>query len=246
MKKTVVITGAASGLGRALSKNLVSLGATVVLLDLNWDELKAFKEELVSEPGKVEISLLDVSSYSATQEVFREVFHLFPDASGLVNCAGITRDGMFHKLSESQFDDVIDVNLKGVHNCAQAFVKNIISRRESAEIVNISSVAYLGNIGQSNYAASKAGVVALTRSLALELSRKGIRVNAVAPGLMDTKMIETIPEKIKAAMIDRIPLKRLGTTEEFSHMVQFLLSDESSYLTGQIIHLDGGLTLGVL
>jgi 3-oxoacyl-[acyl-carrier protein] reductase len=163
-----------------------------------------------------------------------------------VNNAGILRDAMLDKMSEDEFDAVVRVNLKGVFLCTQAFVKAVRTRGGRGSIVNISSISYHGNIGQTNYAAAKAGVVGMTKTWALELARHHIRVNAVAPGIMETEMTASIPEKVKEQMLARIPLKRMGRPEEFAAAVAFLASEESSYMTGHVLELDGGSSVGGL
>ena len=189
------------------------------------------------------ISNHDVSDHSAANSLVDEAKKTFGRIDVLVNNAGITRDSMLHKLTEEKWDEVIRVNLKGPFNMGQACAKVMMENRYG-KIVNLSSIAWLGNIGQTNYSASKAGVVGLTRTWALELARYQINVNAIAPGLIDTQMTQSIPAEVKEKFIAKIPMRRIGKPEDIAAIVCFLASDEANYVTGQCIQIDGGLTTG--
>jgi 3-oxoacyl-[acyl-carrier protein] reductase len=184
---------------------------------------------------------LDVSCFGDVDEFFQEVVNEFHRVDVLVNNSGITRDALFLRMSESQWDEALAVNLKGVFNCAKAVVKLMVKQR-SGRIINISSVTgQIGNIGQANYAASKAGIMGFTKSLARELAVRGITVNAVAPGFINTDMTENLPDKAKEFFLNQIPMGRIGEPEEVAEVVYWLASEGASYITGQVIHVNGGL-----
>jgi 3-oxoacyl-[acyl-carrier protein] reductase len=184
---------------------------------------------------------LDVSCFGDVDEFFQEVVNEFHRVDVLVNNSGITRDALFLRMSESQWDEALSVNLKGVFNCAKAAVKLMVKQR-SGRIINISSVVgQIGNIGQTNYAASKAGIMGFTKSLARELAARGITVNAVAPGFINTDMTENLPGKAKEFFLNQIPMGRIGEPEEVAEVVYWLASEGASYITGQVIHVNGGL-----
>jgi NAD(P)-dependent dehydrogenase (short-subunit alcohol dehydrogenase family) len=189
------------------------------------------------------VSTHDVSVTTQAQALVAEAKQTFGRVDILVNNAGITRDSMLHKLTEEKWDEVIRVNLKGPFNMGQACAK-VMMEQKYGKIVNLASIAWLGNIGQSNYSASKAGVVGLTRTWALELSRYQINVNAIAPGLIDTQMTQAIPAEVKEKFIAKIPMHRMGKPEDIAAIIAFLASDEANYITGQCIQIDGGLTTG--
>ena len=187
----------------------------------------------------------DVSSYTAAQELVKEAHNRFNRIDILINNAGITRDALLHKLSEEKWDEVIRVNLKGTFNMGQACAR-IMMEQKSGKIINLSSVAAKGNMGQTNYSASKAGVVGMTSTWALELSKYNINVNAIAPGFIDSVLTQQIPSEVKEKFIQKIPLKRIGQPEDIAQLVCFLVSDYASYITGQTIHCDGGLSAGII
>ncbi|MGE0615389.1 MAG: 3-oxoacyl-ACP reductase FabG [Bacteriovoracia bacterium] len=241
--KIALVTGSGRGLGSETALELAKRGAHVVVNDLGVDGAQAVAQQIEALGRKTLVSQHDVSDYKAAQALAEEVKAKFGTVDILVNNAGITRDSMLHKLTEEKWDEVIRVNLKGPFNMGQACAR-IMMEKKSGKIVNLSSVAWHGNIGQTNYSASKAGVVGLTRTWALELSRYNVNVNAIAPGMMDTILTQQIPAEIREKFVQRIPLKRMGSAKDVAHLVAFLVSDQAAYITGQTIELDGGLTVG--
>lgn len=241
--KVAIITGAGRGLGAATALRMAREGAHLVINDISVDAAKATAAEVEKLGRRALVSSHDVSNTTAAAELVAEAKKTFGRVDILVNNAGITRDSMLHKLSEEKFDEVIRVNLKGPFNMGQACAK-IMMEQNYGKIVNLSSIAWLGNIGQTNYSASKAGVVGLTRTWALELSRYQINVNAVAPGLIDTQMTQAIPSEVKDKFISKIPMRRIGKPDDIAAIICFLSSDEANYVTGQCIQVDGGLTTG--
>jgi 3-oxoacyl-[acyl-carrier protein] reductase len=242
--KVAIITGSGRGLGAATALLLAREGANIVVNDLDEENAKSVAAEIEKLGRKALISHHDVSDYKSAQALVAETKAKLGRVDILVNNAGITRDSMLAKLTEEKFDEVIRVNLKGPFNMGQAAAQ-VMAEQKYGKIVNFASVAWLGNIGQSNYSASKAGVVGLTRTWALELARFGINVNVIAPGFFDTTMTQSIPPEVKDKFLSRIPLHRMGKPEEIAKLVAYLASDDSSYITGQVIHMDGGLSIGI-
>lgn len=241
--KIAIVTGSGRGLGAATALRLAQDGAHVVINDLNADNAKSTAAEIEKLGRRILVSTHDVSDYKSANALVDQVKAEFGRVDILVNNAGITRDSMLHKLTEEKWDEVIRVNLKGPFNMGQACAK-LMMEQKYGKIVNLASVAWLGNIGQTNYAASKAGVVGMTRTWALELARHNINVNAIAPGLIDSALTQAIPAEVKEKLIAKIPLRRIGDPKDIANIVAFLASDESSYVTGQCIQIDGGLTTG--
>lgn len=243
LNRVAIVTGSGRGLGAATALRLAAEGANVVINDLSREHAEAVAKEIEKLGRKTLLSTHDVSSTTEANALVDEVKSKFGRVDILVNNAGITRDSLLVKLTEEKWDEVIRVNLKGPFNMGQACAK-IMVEQKYGKIVNLASIAWLGNIGQTNYAASKAGVVGLTRTWALELARYQINVNAIAPGLIDTQMTQAIPQEVKDKFIQKIPFKRIGKPEDIASIVAFLSSDEANYITGQCIQVDGGLTTG--
>ncbi|MEF3280218.1 MAG: 3-oxoacyl-[acyl-carrier-protein] reductase [Elusimicrobiota bacterium] len=239
--KVAIITGAASGIGKRIAEKFAESKANLVLTDIN-DDIKVRAEELAKNYSISAIGLKhNVSIEQQCKEVVEKTIEIFKKIDILINNAGITRDGLAIKMKEEDFDSVISVNLKGPFLMSKhSFV--YMSKQRSGKIVNISSiVGQTGQAGQANYSASKAGLIGLTKSLAREFARRNINVNAIAPGFIATKMTEKLDEKAISTIIQQIPLQRLGTVDDVANLALFLSSDESSYITGQVIGVNGGL-----
>lgn len=242
--KCAIVTGASRGIGRAIAKKLASLGANIVLnYRSNDEEALKVKEELLSYGVDVFLYKCDISDFNAVEEMIKASKEKFGKVDIMINNAGITKDTLLLRMKEEDFDKVIEVNLKGVFNCLKA-ITPVMVRQKFGKIVNISSVVGLvGNAGQVNYAASKAGVIGMTKSLAKEVGSRGITVNAVAPGFIDTDMTEVLGEKFKEEAKKSIPLKRLGKPEDVAGAVAYLVGNEASYITGQVLNVDGGMVM---
>lgn len=242
--RVALVTGAGRGLGAATALRFAQEGASIVINDVNQENADAIAAQITSLGAKTLVSTHDISDYSAAKAMIAETISQFGRIDILVNNAGITRDAMFHKLSEEKFDEVIRINVKGVFNCAQAASAHMTTQKYG-RIINLASISALGNIGQTNYSASKAAVIGMTKTMALELARHNITVNAIAPGLFDSVLTQQIPEEVKGKLISRIPLNRIGNPNEIGSLAAFLASEEASYLTGQTIYIDGGLSVGI-
>ncbi len=241
--RVAIVTGAGSGIGAATAKRLALEGAAVVVADWNGDSAGKVASEIQAVGGKAEGVKCDVSKKAEVEAMVKTALGKFGGLQILVNNAGITRDGFAKKLGEDKWDEVLAVNLKGTFLCCQAAMLPMMEKNYG-RIVNTASVAVLGNPGQANYSASKAGVIGLTRTLALELSRNNITVNCVAPGATDTAMFNGVPEEIKQKIVGSIPLKRMAKPEEIAALHAFLASDDASYITGQVVFCDGGSSVG--
>lgn len=242
--KTALVTGASRGIGEEIAKTLAADGAFVVV---NYNGSKEAAEQVVSEiraqGGEAEAFGCNVSDFSAVAAMIKDIVEKHGSLDILVNNAGITRDNLIMKMKEEDFDSVISINLKGTFNTAKHAAKQML-RQKSGCIVNISSVSgVMGNAGQVNYAASKAGVIGLTKSLARELAPREIRVNAIAPGFVETDMTKQLSENVIEAGKSQIPFRRFGTPKEIAGAVKFLVSEEASYITGQVLHVDGGMAM---
>ena len=242
--KTALVTGAARGIGKAIALKFASEGANVAFTDLVIDENgKATEEEIAALGVKAKGYASNAADFAQTETVVNQVKEDFGSIDILVNNAGITKDGLMMRMSEAQWDAVINVNLKSAFNFIHACTP-IMMRQRSGSIINMSSVVGVhGNAGQCNYAASKAGLIALAKSIGQEIGSRGIRANAIAPGFIDTAMTQALPEDIRKAWIQNIPLRRAGTVEDIANVATFLASDLSSYVTGQVIQVDGGMNM---
>jgi len=237
--KVALITGAAQGIGRAMAEAFAREGAKVALNDVNQELVTAVADRIRASGSDSVAIVADTSDRLAVEKMFHRILQEFGKLDVLVNNAGITRDAFLHKMTEEQWRTVIDINLTGVFFCLQAGA-NIMREAGSGSIINISSDARFGNIGQSNYSASKEGIVGLTRTAAREFARKNVRVNAISPGPINTEMLRAVPEKAMEKLLASVPMGRVGTVEELSELALFLASDRSSYITGQVINCDGG------
>ena len=242
--KVALVTGASRGIGREIALTLAGYGATVIV-NYNGSEEKA--EEVVGKikeaGGKAEAIRCNVVEFDRSKELIDQVIKSYGKLDILVNNAGITRDNLIRKMSEADFDDVIAVNLKGAFNCIRHASRQMLKQR-GGRIINISSVSgVMGNAGQANYCASKAGIIGLTKSVARELGSRGITSNCVAPGFIKTEMTDVLSEDVKQSMGEQIPLKRFGETRDIAEAVAFLASDSASYITGQVLQVDGGMAM---
>lgn len=240
--KVAVITGGARGIGFAVAKRYLDEGARVALWDILEETVKEAREKLAGS-GEVRAYVVDVTSSEQVKAAMDRVEADLGPVDIMVNNAGITRDSMVHKMSDEAWDAVINVNLKGVFTCGREAAGRMRTRGTGVIINTTSIVGSFGNIGQTNYAASKAGVIGMTRTWAKELGRKGVRVNAVAPGFTMTEMMGTVPEKVLDMIRDKTPLNRLGQPGEIAAAFAYLASDDAAFVTGQVLGVDGGLVL---
>ena len=242
--KTAVITGGSRGIGLAIAKKLAAGGANIAVLYVGDEsEGAAAKAELEQYGTKIEQFFCDVSDFEKSKAVSEQVIEEFGKVDILINNAGITRDKLVLNMEESDFDAVINVNLKGTFNMIKHFYKHFMKNRGGRIVSTSSIVGLIGNAGQANYSASKAGIIGLTKSVARELAGRNVTVNAVAPGYIGTDMTNVLPDKVKETMKAQIPAKRIGTPEDVANVVAFLCSDEAAYVTGEVIRVDGGLAI---
>ena len=241
--KVAIITGGGQGIGKATALRFAEEGADIAIVDMNEETGQAAVAEIEGLRRRSKFFKVDVASHAEAHQMAEDVKGHFGKIDILLNNAGILRDGQLLKMSEEQFDSVIDVNLKGAFNCTQAVAPHMIEQN-SGRIMNASSVVGLyGNFGQSNYVASKAGIIGMTKVWARELGRKGICVNAVAPGFIGTEMVKAMPEKIVNWMIEKVPLGRMGDPKEVANVYLFLASDDAAYVNGTVISVDGGVVV---
>ena len=242
--KTVVVTGGSRGIGKAIALEFGKNRANVVINYVSSDiEARKVAEEIKGLGGNAILVKGDVSSFEEGKKLIDETVKAFGTIDVLINNAGITKDGLIMRMKEEQFDKVLDINLKGVFNTCKSAVSYMLKQR-SGKIINISSVVgVVGNAGQANYAASKAGVIGLTKSIAKEVGTRGITVNAIAPGFIKSDMTDVLSEKVKEGMLGLIPLGRFGAVEDIAKTVAFLASEGGDYITGQVINVDGGMVM---
>ena len=239
--KKALVTGSGGGIGKSIALLLADMGADIAVNDVTLENAQLTAKEIIAKGRNALVSEADVSSPVEVKKMFGAIAADFGRLDILVNNAGITRDSLLMKMGENQWDQVMDVNLKGVFLCCK-YAAKMMSEQEYGKIINIASAsAQMGNIGQVNYAASKGGVISMTKTLAKELARYKINVNAVAPGFIKTPMTQTVPEKVETYLIGQIPLKHAGEPEEVANAAVFLASDMSAYITGQILSVNGGM-----
>lgn len=241
--KVGIITGAARGIGQATAYQYAREGARVVVCDLNLEMLQETLDELTKMGAEKLAYAVDVTDRTTVEKMVVDVVAQWGRIDVLVNNAGITADAQLKKMSEADFDKVIDINLKGVFNCTQLVVPHMIEQGGGVVLNASSVVGVYGNFGQTNYAATKWGVIGMTKTWAKELGKNGIRVNAVAPGFILTPMVQKMPENVLDMMKDKSPLKRLGTPEDIAHAYAWLASDEAGFITGTVLSVDGGVVL---
>jgi len=241
-QKVAIVTGAGRGIGKAIAINLAKAGANVVVSDIIFKNVEEVSTE-IKEMGLESIAIkTDVSNWEDCQDLIKGTMEKYKKIDILVNNAGINKDSMLHKMTKEQWDLVIKVDLTGVFNCTQP--TSIVMRdQQFGRIINISSISRLGNIGQANYSAAKAGLIGFTKTLAKELARKNITVNAICPGFIDTDMTREVPEKIWDLMVSKIPAGKVGKPSDIANLIIFLSSDEASYITGEVITVGGGIVL---
>jgi len=242
--QVAVITGASRGIGRQIARSMAEEGA-IVIINYNGSKARADEtaEEIRSFGGQAETYQCDVSDFNQAAGLMEYVVKTYGRVDILVNNAGITRDNLLMKMSEEEFDAVLNTNLKGAFNCIRHVSRQMIKQR-SGKIINISSVSgVLGNAGQANYSASKAGIIGLTKSAAREMASRNITVNAIAPGFIDTEMTQVLSESVRMAAEAQIPMKRFGKTEDIANMAVFLASEKAGYITGQVMSVDGGMAM---
>jgi len=241
--KVALITGAARGIGQAIAMTFAKEGADIVVADVNLETAQKTASEIEGLGRKALALEMDVTSYEKVEEGINKILDKMGKVDILVNNAGITKDNLLLRMSQAEWDAVINVNLKGTFNCIKAVSRPMVKQR-SGRIISIASIiGLIGNPGQANYAASKAGIIALTKTVAKELASRNINANAVAPGFIQTEMTAKLPEEIKKKMLEAIPLAKLGTPQDVANLCLFLASDESSYITGQVITIDGGMVM---
>lgn len=242
--RVAIITGSARGIGRAIAEKLAFLGADIIVADIRIETASATAEEITQTTGRRTLPVeVNVADYASVQTMVEQAIKTFGHVDILVNNAGITRDTLIMRMEETDWDAVLNVNLKGVFNCSKAIVRSMM-KQHYGRIVNISSVSgQAGQAGQTNYSASKAGVIGFTKALARELASRQITVNAVAPGFIPTVLTNDLPEELKESILKVTPIGRMGKPEEVAVAVAFLASEEAAYITGQVLAVDGGMVM---
>jgi len=240
--KVALVTGSGRGIGRVISLALAREGAKIIVNDYIEENAKSVAEEIKSNGGEAEYFQCNVANFEETNNMIKAVLKNNP-VDILINNAGITRDTLLVRMKESDWDEVLSVNLKSIFNCTQALAKSMMKQRYG-RIINISSiVGLIGNEGQANYAASKSGIIGFSKTVARELATRGVTVNVIAPGFIQTAMTEKLSDEAREKLFASIPMKRLGTPEDIAPLVVFLCSDNASYITGQVINVDGGIAM---
>jgi len=241
--RVAIVTGGSRGIGKQICLKLASEGAKIAIFDIEETLLKEVAEQIRHMGSEVLLLRVDISDFEKVDRAVKEVIDRFGRIDILVNNAGVNEDKLLLRMREKDWDKVLQVNLKGTFNCLRAVIRTMVKQREG-KIINISSVVGLrGNAGQANYAASKAGIIGLTKSAAKEVGRYGVIVNAIAPGFIDTPMTEKLQEKEREMFTPQIPLGRMGKSEEVASLVAYLASDEANYITGEVIKIDGGMAI---
>jgi len=241
--RVAIVTGGSRGIGKQICLKLASEGAKIAIFDIEETLLKEVAEQIRHMGSEVLLLRVDISDFEKVDRAVKEVIDRFGRIDILVNNAGVNEDKLLLRMREKDWDKVLQVNLKGTFNCLRAVIRTMVKQR-GGKIINISSVVGLrGNVGQANYAASKAGIIGLTKSAAKEVGRYGVIVNAIAPGFIDTPMTEKLQEKEKEMFTPQIPLGRMGKSEEVASLVAYLASDEANYITGEVIKIDGGMAI---
>lgn len=239
--QVALVTGGARGIGKTIAEDLAKKGVNLAIADVSAESASETAKELAARGVKTQSLRLDVSKSDQVVKAFEDIVREFGRLDIVVNNAGITRDGLVLRMKEEDWDAVININLKGVFLCSKEAVK-VMVKQKYGRIINIASVvAFMGNPGQANYSASKAGIVGLTKTVAREYASRGITVNAVAPGFIATAMTDALAENVKQEMLKSIPVGKFGSVEDVAHAVSFLASPESGYITGQVIHVNGGM-----
>jgi len=240
-EKVAIVTGAARGIGKEIALELAREGSAVVIADINAQTLAKLEPEIAALGAQTLTVAVDITNYAQVEEMVNKTLDKFKKIDILINNAGITADSLLIRMKEQDWDRVLAVNLKGTFNCTKACSKVMLKQR-SGKMVNIASIIGLtGNAGQANYAASKAGIIGLTKSVAKELGTRGINVNAIAPGFIQTEMTDVLPEELKAKMLEATALKKFGQPQDVGSLAAFLASEKANYITGQVIRIDGGM-----